>query len=147
MPEKQHPARLLVGLFNDSDLAAVLHAARIGLADEDVCFSVGMGTGITAPRMRAVQELLHGFAERNRAALCDPSNSDRAKTARETMSAYVRIKNGSDDAKQDEDDIIDLLADLFHAFGRERMADAFRIAEGHYQYELSQSEIEGSEDQ
>lgn len=88
MTAKQHPARLLVGLFNDSDLSAVLHAARIGLADEDVCLSVGMGTGITAPRMRAVQELLHGFAERNRAAL---------------------------------------------------------IAEGHYQYELSQSDIEGSE--
>ena len=43
-----------------------------------------------------------------------------------------------------EDEAVDLVADLFHAFGVERMRNVIRIAESHHQYE---TEIEGSEDQ
>ena len=43
-----------------------------------------------------------------------------------------------------EDNAVDLVTDLFHAFGTERMREIVRIAEGHHQYE---TQVEGSMDQ
>ena len=138
MPAKDHPARRFVGLLNDGDLSAILDAARIGLSDEDIRLSVSMGQCVPGPRMDAMIELLGQYAERNRRKDGVPTNADRANTARKTLAAYATIKNGPDGAPEDADDVIDLIADLFHAFGRDRMADAIRLAEGHYQYELNE---------
>lgn len=42
----------------------------------------------------------------------------------------------------DESNAVDLVTDLFHAFGVERMREIIHTAEGHHQYE---TEVEGTE--
>lgn len=66
-----------------------------------------------------------------------PDNEQRAERAEAALSAYAKV---NDSFVSDESNITDLLTDLMHLVGREEFNNALRMAEIHYEAELTGKE-------
>lgn len=66
-----------------------------------------------------------------------PDNEQRAERAEAALSAYAKV---NDSFVSDESNITDLLTDLMHYAGREEFTTALRMAEIHYDCELTGKE-------
>lgn len=66
-----------------------------------------------------------------------PDNEQRAERAEAALSAYAK---DNDTFVSDESNIADLLTDLMHYAGREEFNEALRMAEIHYNCELTGKE-------
>lgn len=67
-----------------------------------------------------------------------PDNEQRAERAREALTPYA--ENDSMDLDGEDAYVTDLLTDLMHLVGREEFTAALRMAEIHYNCELTGKE-------
>lgn len=69
------------------------------------------------------------------------SNNDiRRSRAQSALTAYAQTRFDNELFDEDEADLRDLLADLMHLVGREEFNNALRMAEIHYEAELTGKE-------
>ena len=69
------------------------------------------------------------------------TNEDRAAAGILTAEFYMD-NIGYDDDRKDPEALVDLLADLMHAYGHRAVEHCTRIALEHYQFEISYEEKE-----
>lgn len=77
----------------------------------------------------------------------EPTNADKAEFARQALEAYNKLTAPTDALREDDEDgafypaLDDLLADLHHLVGIDRMDDALDRARMHYREEATRATL------